>query len=621
TGPPKQVALNKDGSFTKAAAGFARSQGVNLNQLQLVSTAKGEYLGIKKTIKGKPTENILVHIIPSLIASLSFPKMMRWGEKSLRFSRPIHNILCLFDGKFLSFELDGIQSTALSRGHRLLSPEEKTVDSASFFLKFLRKNKVILDPEERRRVAQEMIASRMLELKAEMFPDEELLEKLLYDVEHPYIFVGRFPENYLKLPLEVLSTAMREGQRLFSITKRGIQLPFFIGIADTDKDVKGYIQKGNERVLKARLEDARFFWEQDLAVSLEERKDNLKKIIFQESLGSYEEKARRLVKITSYLAGKTGLVKEKKYLLKACELCKVDLLTEMVREFPSLQGKMGGLYAREEGYPSPVWKAIYGHYQPQSLEDEIPSTLHGSILSLADKVDNIIGILSSGTEISGSKDPFGLRRDAQGICKIILENKLSFSFPNLIDKSIKVYQVNLKMNSKEIKDYCLDFFRSRLQYLFEKEGYRYDLIKAALGPGIDNLYFSFLRLKSLNELKESSHFIPMILLAKRVNNILRDQAHYRISQDLLVEKQERELYSSLSIIKKNVVPILKKGGFAKAQKIIFRLRIPLDKFFDKVLVMTEDKKLRRNRLALLQEIQRLLFQVADYSQIVVQGDS
>lgn len=621
TGPPKKVALEEDGSFTKAAVGFAKSHGVNLDKLQIISISKGEYVGIKKVIKGMQTEKILADFLPSLITSLSFPKMMRWGSKSLRFSRPIHNILCLFSGKLLSFEINGIKSTNISYGHRLLSPEKAAVDSISFYLEFLEKNMVILEPEHRARIIRMQIDSSINKLKAEIFPDEELFEKLVYDVEYPYVFLGRFPETYLKLPIEVLSTAMREGQRVFSVTQKGKQLPYFLGIADTDKDIKGYIRKGNERVLKARLEDALFFWEQDRIVSLEERKKSLNKIIFQESLGSYEKKVKRLVKLTLYLAGKIGLSKEKKSLTKACELCKVDLLTEMVREFPSLQGKMGGLYAREEGYPYMVWKAIYEHYQPQSQEDAVPSTLQGSVLSLADKIDNIIGLLSSGVEVSGSRDPFGLRRDAQAICKIILEKKLNFSFPNLIDKSITLYEGNLEITSRKIKNYCLDFFRNRLQYLFEKKGNRYDIVKAALGPGVDNLYFAYLRLQALNELKESQHFVPMILLAKRVNNILKDQARYRINQDLLLEKQERELYSSFSIIKKNVLPLLKKGCFTSAQKMIFRIRIPLDKFFDKVLVMTEDKKLRRNRLALLQEVQKLLLQVADYSEIVVPGDN
>jgi glycyl-tRNA synthetase beta chain len=291
----------------------------------------------------------------------------------------------------------------------------------------------------------------------------------------------------------------------------------------------------------------------------------------------------------------------------------------MVREFPSLQGNVGGLYAREERYPAPVWKAIYEHYQPVSLDDESPASLTGAILSIADKLDSIVGAVGTGIKVTGSKDPFGLRRNAQGICKVIIERKLCFSFSRLLDKVIAIYGEKLREPKDKIKSYCLEFFSNRLRYIFERQGYRYDLINASVSVGIDNIYHSYLRLKALDSLKESPNFEPLIIIAKRVNNILKDQPLFRVNQALLAEKEERELYTTFSIIKNNVLPLISKGDFPQVQRIIFRIRSSINKFFDNVMVMTDEKRMKRNRLALLQAISKLLILVADYSQIVIEG--
>jgi glycyl-tRNA synthetase beta chain len=618
-GPPKHVALRQDGSFTSAAEGFAKSQGVSIDKLELVQTEKGEYLGLKKIEQGKPTRDILQLFIPQIISSLAFPKMMRWGESAFKFSRPIRNILCLLDGKPLSFTLGGVNSTNFTSGHKIYFPQKIRVKSLFEYISFLKRKKVIVNQDKRREKILNQIEKKLVPLEAQLLPDEQLLEQLSYDVEHPYVFLGKFPNEYLELPLEVLSTAMREGQNLFSVVKGKKQLAYFLGVADAFKDAKGLIRKGNERVLLARLEDARFFWEQDQKIKLKKRAKGLERLIFQEELGTYEDKALRLKKIVTYLARKLDIENEKRQLIQAAELCKVDLLTGMVREFSSLQGKVGGLYAREEGYQPSVCEAIYEHYQPVSLDDESPPSLAGAILSISDKLDSTVGTMGIGIQVTGSKDPFGLRRNAQGICKIILEKKLSFSFSRLLDKVLGVYGDKLKVPLEEIKNYCLGFFSERLQYIFERQGYRYDLVKAALGAGIDNIYYSGLRLIALNSLKESPKFQPLILISKRVNNILRNQPLYRINPDLVREKEERELYTTLSIIKENVLSLISKGDFLQAQRILFRIRSSVDNFFDHVLVMDENLRIRRNRLALLQEIRKLFLRMADYSQVVIEG--
>lgn len=620
-GPPKAVSFQKDGTPAPAAKGFAQSQGVKVSELDVIKTEKGEYLGIKKIEKGKATQDILSEIIPSVISSLSFPKMMRWGSSSFRFSRPIQNVLCVFNEKALSFSIGGITARNFTYGHKLHCPKKIKVKTFHEYKAAMKKMKVVVSQVERRKMILSQIERKLGSLNAECYTDEELLERLSYDVEYPYVFLGSFPEDYLNLPIEILSTAMREGQRLFSVVKDKKQLPLFLGVADGYRDVKSLIQKGNERVLKARLEDAKFFWNQDQRSSLKDRVKDLGRIVFQEKLGSYEDKTQRLKKIVAYLADKVDAQKIKRQVVQGAELCKVDLLTEMVREFPSLQGKVGGLYAREQGYPSPVWKAIYEHYQPVSLEDESPSTLNSSILSLADKLDSVVGAVGAGIHVTGSKDPFGLRRNAQGICKIILDKKFKFSFSRLLDKVIDVYGAKIREPENEVKNYCLAFFSQRLRYIYEKQGYRYDLVNAAISAGIDNIYHSFLRVMALDSLKDSPNFESLILIFKRVNNIIRDQPPFRLNSGLFVEKDERELHTTFLIVQDNVLPLIKNGDFSQAQKIIFRIKTSINNFFDNVLVMADEKRIRRNRLALLQAIYKLLIQVADYSQIVIEGQN
>lgn len=621
TGPPRHVAILPDGNFSPAALGFARSQGISIDRLEVIKTQKGEYLGFKRLKKGRPTEEIIAEKLPSIISSLTFPKNMRWGEKNFRFSRPIKNLLCLFNGQVVPVEFEGLTSNNRTWGHFIHSPKEIQVNSFAEYYQALKENFVLVDPEERKQSIFKQFQEKMAELKAEVYPDEGLLDRLLWNVEQPLVVIGTFPEKYLELPLEVLSTAMREGQKLFSMVRGKKQLPYFLGIADAPADPKNFIASGNERVLKARLEDARFFWENDLKIPLAERVPQLKNVVFQEKLGSYEDKVARLQRLVAYLADRLDIKSEKKALIEAARLCKADLLTEMVREFPELQGKMGGLYSRKQGFSETVSRAIYEHYLPQSLEDPVPESTGGAILSLADKLDTIVGVFGVGYSISGSSDPFGLRRNAHAICKIILEKKFHLSLSRTLDKAISLVKDKLTVPEAQLKRTCLEFFEGRLRFIFEKKGYRYDLINAALAPGIEYLDYTEARIKALNDLKQSKNFEQFILMAKRVKNILKEVPRARLNSALFKEKEEKELYSALKIIQKNAEEMLAKGDFAGAQKIIFRLQLPLNNFFDRVLVMSEDKKIRNNRLALLAQVQNLIQQLADYSQVVIESET
>ncbi|MDH7511762.1 MAG: glycine--tRNA ligase subunit beta [Clostridiales bacterium] len=619
-GPPKKVGLAPDGSPTAAAKGFARAQNVDVARLEVIPTPRGEYLGVKKTVTGKPAEEILASLLPRIISSLTFPKMMRWGEGAFRFSRPVKNILCLFGGKRVDFSLHGKTSTDFTTGHKLHKPKKIQVRSFREYKALLKKSLVLIDAAERKELIRRNSGKKLLRLKGNVYPDEELLDKLSYDVEWPHVFVGKFPEDYLGLPLEVLSGALREGQKLFSVVRDGRQLPFFVGVADTPGDPKSLILKGNERVLRARLEDARFFWQQDLKIPLAKRVAGLDVVVFQEKLGTYREKILRLKTLGSYVCDKIDDKSLKKNVIQAAELCKADLLTEMVREFPSLQGKVGGLYARAEGYPEAVVRAIYEHYKPVSLEDSTPDSLTGAVLSLADKLDSVVGVVGIGIQASGSSDPFGIRRNATGICQVILDKKLNLSFSRLLEKAISAYGGVLERPPDEVLASCLNLFIQRLRYIYETQGYRYDLVNAALGAGIDNIFYSYLRLKALDDLKKSPSFASLILMAKRVNNIIRGVPSCRVAPELLAEKEERELFSTFSIIAENVQRLVDTGDFARAQNMILKMQAPLSTFFEKVLVMTEDKKIRQNRLALLHAISGLLLQVADYSQVMAEGE-
>jgi glycyl-tRNA synthetase beta chain len=620
TGPPLTIAKGPDGALSPAGKGFARSQGVDESLLEAIRTPKGEYLGFRRKAKGTPTADILAAAVPRVLGSLTFPKMMRWASSPFRFSRPIHGLLCVFGGRPVATSFEGFEAGDGTVGHRIAAPGPvKAADFASY-RSGLERAFVIIDPADRKRMILDQMEAALAPLKAKAYPDPELLDDLTLNVEHPLVVLGAFPETYLSLPLEVLSTAMREGQHLFSVVRDEKQLPYFLGVADAVGDGKGLIRRGNERVLKARLADARFFWDQDRKVPLRERADGLKNVLFQEKLGSYEDKTLRLQKTVGYLCDKIGAAEAKASAVEAASLCKADLLTEMVKEFSGLQGRMGGLYAREEGYPADVCQAVYEHYQPGSLEDASPASVPGAVLSIADKMDSIVGAIGVGLQVSGSSDPFGLRRNAHGVCKVALDKKLRFSFPLLLDRVLAAYGDCLTVGRAEVKTACLDFFAGRLRFMLEKRGFRYDLVSAALGPGVDQIVDVLARVEALDALKSSPQFEPFILMAKRINNILKGLPAAKINPDLFVEKEERDLHSALQIIGSNAQPMIARGDFARAQGIIFKLQPMLNTFFDKVLVMAEEKQVRQNRLGLLQSIAKMLLGIADYSQIVVEGE-
>jgi len=571
-----------------AAAGFAKKQGVKVENLERISTPKGEYLAVRQKVAGRAARDILAEAAPGLILGIYFPKTMYWtGKGGPRFIRPIRWIVALLGDEVVPFELADVSSGNTSCGHRRLGVPRFPVTTGSYE-QMLARNFVLLRAEDRRRRIQEgireLLAGRGLQVKM----DQALLETLVFITEFPTPILGGFDAAYLELPEEVLVTVMRHHQKYFSVENSdGSLAPYFIAVMNTAGDPEGLVRRGNERVLRARFNDARFFWDVDQRKPLAQRVADLAHVTFQARLGSYLDKTRRTMALVRELGGDETAV-------RAAELSKCDLTTELVKEFTELQGVVGGLYARAQGEPEPVALAIYEHYQPVSMEASIPSTPAGRLVSLADKLDTLRGCFAIGLAPTGSSDPFALRRAAQGVVKILVEGKLELSLAQLAGGDGQL----------------LEFFRDRVDYYFrEVRGYPYDEVRAAMAAGCDNLADLERRLKALHEVRPTENFEPVAASFKRIKNILR-QAGFpegSVDETLIEQGPERDLYDAVGRV----------SGEDLAE--IAALRPVVDRYFDKVLVNAADARIRANRLAFLAQLLKKFSSVADFSEIVTNG--
>jgi glycyl-tRNA synthetase beta chain len=558
-----------------AAAGFAKKMGTTPDQLATATGAKGEYFAFKKRTQGQATSAVLARELPNLILKIQWPKSMVWnGKGTERFIRPIRWLVALLGTQVVPFELAGVKSGNITRGRRGLPPFPVTIEN---FSQQLRANGVILSGDERR----ERIESGIKAWRVK--PDPDLLHTLTYITEFPTPILGSFDPSYLDLPQEVLITVMRHHQKYLSVEDADGKLaPHFIAVMNTDADPDGLVRQGNEKVLRARFNDARFFWDQDQKKKLEDRLEDLKSVTFQAKLGSYYDKTMRVVKLVADLGGDS-------HAKRAARLCKCDLTTDMVKEFTDLQGIVGGLYARAQGESEEVTQAIYDHYKPVSMEDKIPSTEAGCILSLADKWDTLTECLKVGMTPTGSRDPFGLRRAAQGIVRIIVEGRVKA--PPLEG----------------------DFMRDRVEYYFrDVRGFAYDEVRACMAAGWTDLLDLEARLKRVQGVRATPDFEPIAASFKRIKNILK-QAQFNDSTfqaQLLEPGPELELYEAI------------RGTTGQPlESRIGPLRPKVDLFFDKVLVNAPDLELRRNRLALLHNLLTEFSTIADFSEIVTERQS
>ncbi len=632
TGPPKSVAYDSVGAPTRAAVSFSDKQGVSLDKLYFVQTPKGEYVAAKIIRRGRTAEDLLTEILPRVIHDIPWPRTMTWtGVEGARFIRPIRWIVALLGGHVLDFAYGGVSAGDATAGHRFLGKPGIRVLNFADYEKKLRANGVILRPADRLEKISRELASHSRHGNQRIHEDADLLQMVTYLNEFPTVIQGNFDPSFLELPDEILITVMRGHQKYFAFEKRGGELaPSFLAVINHARDAKGLIRAGHERVLRARFADARFFWESDQKCRLADYLPKLDRVTYESRLGSYHDKVERMRAIARWLTEQwfnLGIVQAHVADAdRAAELAKCDLVTDMVKEFPELQGVVGGLYARAQGESEAVADAVYDHYRPVGLDDPIPRNVTGCAVALADKLDSIVGCFSVGVVPTGSSDPFALRRAALGIVKIILERKLPVSLSQTIAaaaKSLHAHPPKKHVTPSQEKQ-VLEFILDRAKFVLrEKSGFAYDEVNAAFAAGSDDLVEVEKRLKALKVIRRSKNFEPLAISFKRIRNIL-EKANLPPATLLAVDEKffekdiERELYASVRKAAARVVEDKRAGKYLEALEEISQLRGVIDGFFEQVMVMAEEETIRRNRLAMLSEILREFTTIADFS--VLGGD-
>jgi len=613
-GPAKSVAYDKEGKPTRAAEGFARGQGIEVSQLTLVMTEKGEYLAAKKSEVGRDTADLLPEMLPRLMGAIPFKKSMRWADLEVRFARPIHWIVALFDGMVVPFSFGNIETGSVSRGHRFMANTTFAVRDFAHYLEECERHFVIPDPEKRKEIIRREIERVAQQAGGSVLPDESLLEQVSFLVEYPSAVHGTFSEDFLVVPREVLITSMREHQRYFSLVDgKGKLLPGFITINNTLTDDPQVVVKGNERVLRARLSDARFFFDEDHKVRLDARVESLKGIVYQAKLGTSYEKMERFRELAQGVAGRLNpAVSEKVY--RAATLCKADLVTGMVGEFPEVQGIMGREYALHDGEDAAVANAIAEHYLPTQAGGELPASDIGAFVSLADKMDTICGCFSVGLIPTGSADPYALRRSALGIINIILEKGYREPLSDLIRRSLALLLPKATRPPEEVHRDVLEFFRGRFVNLMA-DRFPADAVDAVVSVSFDDLVEAGAKIAALAEFRNRSDFAALAVAFKRVCNIVKEGVDAPVSAELFQDPAEAELHESLKQVAGKVEAALSGADYLAALTEIATLKPGVDLFFEKVMVMAEDERVRGNRLALLTGIARLFGRLADFSRL------
>jgi glycyl-tRNA synthetase beta chain len=614
TGPSVKAAYDADGKPTKAAEGFAKGQGVDVSKLKTVVTEKGEYLAVTKKATGRPTHELLSEILPKLIADIPFKKSMRWGDLDVRFARPIHWIVALFDGIVVPFSFGTVESGTLSRGHRFMANTTFPVNGFAHYQEECERHFVIPDPEKRREIIRRETHRVAKAAGGHLLPDEELLEQIVYLAEYPSAVHGTFSPEFLKVPKEVLITSMRSHQRYFSIVDdNGKLLPGFITINNTLTEDPTVVVKGNERVLRARLSDARFFFEEDRKVKLDDRVEALRKVVYQQKLGTSYEKMERFRSLAVGLAQRLDPAVQGQT-ARAAWLCKADLVSGMVGEFPEVQGIMGREYALLEGEEAAVANAIAEHYLPTQAGGELPASDIGAFVSIADKLDTVCGCFSVGLIPTGAADPYALRRATIGIISTILDKGYRLSLAALIAQALDLLAAKLTRPMEQVAADIGEFFRGRFVNLLAND-YPADVIEAAVSAGFDDLVQVRARIAALAEFKSHPDFEPLAVAFKRVGNIIKSGLDEPVDPGLFQDNAENGLYEAFQTVKNSIGGSIAAGQWQAALTEIATLRGPIDTFFDKVMVMAEDERVRANRLALLTAIARMFGHVADFSRI------
>lgn len=613
-GPSAKIAFDADGKLTKAAIGFARGQ--KINPEDLVTRDGYVYAVVKET--GKKTAEIFQTLLPKIICELNFPNNMRWGSLDFKFIRPLRWIVALLGEEVINFEVANVQSGKISRGHRVLSQGEFLIETADSYVDACRKNFVVVDQDERRKMIVAQIEEVAKNRGGVADISDELLEEVLYLVEYPTALAGDFEIKYLNLPPDAVITPMRDHQRYFPVkTADGKLMPIFITVRNGGKDYLDIVQHGNERVLKARLEDAQFFFNEDRKKNLDQHREKLRTVVFQESLGSMYEKTARLVKLSekiSDLLGEKISATEKQNALRAAEISKADLVTGMVTEFTELQGVMGREYAKLDGEVEEVATAIDEHYMPRFAGDSQPKTTAGRILSLADKVDNIVATFSRGLVPTGSQDPFALRRQALGIVNMLVEANWSISMTELVETAMDLLKVTDKVGREKIQSEFAEFMKLRVKNVLS-DSIRYDVIDAVIDD-VDDILAVTLKAQAVEQFLQTSDAVKNIQSFVRVSNLAKKAETATVDANLIQLEAEQVLYKAFEAIKVVAGELIDKKDFIGALDTLKKLSAPIDGFFDSVMVMDEDLKVRKNRLALLKSVDELFARIADFSKLV-----
>lgn len=621
-GPTINQAYDMNGNPTKAALGFAKSVGVPLEKLEKKDSGKGARLYYRSERPGLETASVLKTLLPELILSLKFPRSMTWGSGKMRFARPIHWLLALFNGKVINFELDGIKSGNQTYGHRFLAPEAFNVKSAEDYVQSLRKAWVIVDPKERQEMIELGLAQKADELGAQMVSDPDLVREVNYLVEYPVALAGEFSSKFLEVPAEVLIAAMRGHQRYFALKQKDGALRLvasFLFVSNMKTEDDAVVVQGNQKVLSARLTDAEFFYREDMKTLITERAKNLDQMVFQTGLGTYLDKAQRLEKLIEELISRVQPEDKgiRKYALAAVRLCKADLLTQMVGEFPELEGVMAGEYARAQKQPEMVWKAVREHYLPKTAEDivqhRLPETALGQLLSIADKIDSIAAGFVAGHEPTGSQDPYGIRRMANAVVSIAVSKEIDFDLDALLQTSVRLYADMFKKKPEQLPDRISEFFRTRMKNIMVDEGIEYDIVNAVIAAWDGSILSARKRVQALSELRHEPGFADLFVGFRRVARIIEETGE--LDTSLFEYPEEKKLWESFLAIKGRIEELLKVKKWKEAMRELGMLKPEIDRFFDKVMVNVEDPKLKLNRHSLLNNIAKEFRAIADFAQL------
>ncbi|MFZ2630752.1 MAG: glycine--tRNA ligase subunit beta [Desulfosalsimonadaceae bacterium] len=621
-GPPERIGMDASGKPMVAAQKFAEKAGVPASQLKIRETEKGRYLYAVKTERGAASKKVFREMLPEVILSVPFPKSMRWADLTIAFARPIHTIAALLGTEVIPFRVGNVMSGRATFGHRFMKPGKIKLTSSEDYLKSLSEAWVLADRRQRVETLEKQMIEAVARVNGRVIEDEELVETVAHLIEYPAAIAGRFDDTFLELPKEILITAMREHQKYFAVVDQKDQLmPYFVAINNTKARDMALVTKGHERVLRARLSDAQFFFKTDLKTSLDDQVEKLKSVLFQANLGSMHDKTRRIVQLSDWLAKADGCENDKiRAIARAAHLCKADLVSHAVIEFPKLQGIMGRVYALKQKESTPTAVAIEEHYRPTYSGGPLPETIEGSVLSIADKMDSICGCFSVGLIPTGAADPYALRRQANGIILIALKNRFTFSLSALIRESLAMFGQKNADEMNDLTDKIVDFFKGRMAHLLEEEGISKDAVAAVLSVSTDTIGGVWEKAHSLQKLKSAPDFEILATAFKRVVNIIRkadisETGGQAVQPSLFEHESEKALLEQFQSVQQNVLVHIQNGQIDQTFADIAGMRESVDRFFEDVMVMAEDINIRKNRLALLGQIAGLFDLLADFSKI------